>query len=350
LTRSQMAFIRGVFGKVVMIRSPSDLNTSPNAVVKTGSRSWMQEPQRAEAVTQVHGKVAGLLRRPRPGRSRGHPGQVQPAGAVLDEHQHVQPLAQHRLHDQEVTGDDGVAWAVRNCRQVGPARRGAGSMPAACSISRTVDAAIACPSRASSPWILRWPPGRVLPRHPDDLRLDRGSGGGSSRPTVAGVVPLTGDEVTMPAQDGGRGDREDLAAAHQPGQSRKPQPVGMIPAQPPCQLTAQHLVLVTQHEQLGLLRQVRAGQHRQQAEQAPHQAVDERQQHPEMVPATLLNPQRNPSSRHETEFPSGTPPRSSACRPSPPADQPEAIPATREGHQTGPVEPRPPGATAGPQR
>ena len=29
LTRSQMAFIRGVFGKVVMIRSPSDLNTSP---------------------------------------------------------------------------------------------------------------------------------------------------------------------------------------------------------------------------------------------------------------------------------------------------------------------------------
>jgi hypothetical protein len=28
------------------------------------------------------------------------------------------------------------AWAVRNCRHVGPARRGAGSMPAACSISQ----------------------------------------------------------------------------------------------------------------------------------------------------------------------------------------------------------------------
>jgi hypothetical protein len=39
----------------------------------------------------------------------------------------------------------------------GPARRGAGSMPAACRISHTVDAAIACPSRASSPWVLRWP-------------------------------------------------------------------------------------------------------------------------------------------------------------------------------------------------
>ena len=39
MTRSQMAFIRGVLGKVAIIRSPSDLNTSANAVVKTGSRS-----------------------------------------------------------------------------------------------------------------------------------------------------------------------------------------------------------------------------------------------------------------------------------------------------------------------
>src|SRR5205823_14628670 len=53
------------------------------------------------------------------------------------------------------------------------------------------------------------------------------------------------------------------------------------------------------------LGQVRADQHRQQAEQAPHQAVDERQ-HPEMVPATLQIPQQNRSSLHETEFPSGT--------------------------------------------
>jgi hypothetical protein len=44
-----------------------------------------------------------------------------------------------------------------NCRQAGPDRRGAGSMPAACRISHTVDAAIACPSRATSPWIRRWP-------------------------------------------------------------------------------------------------------------------------------------------------------------------------------------------------
>src|SRR6266545_2830664 len=49
------------------------------------------------------------------------------------------------------------AWAARNCRQVGPDRRGAGSMPAACKISHTVDAAIEYPRRANSPWILLCP-------------------------------------------------------------------------------------------------------------------------------------------------------------------------------------------------
>lgn len=41
-------------------------------------------------------------------RSCGHPGQVQPPGAVLDEHQHVQPLEQHLSCHQEVARDDRV--------------------------------------------------------------------------------------------------------------------------------------------------------------------------------------------------------------------------------------------------
>ena len=84
----------------------------------------------------------------------------------------------------------------------------------------------------------------------------------------AGVIPLAGDEVAVPAQDRGRGDREDLrpvAAAHQPRQRRKPEPVGMIPPQAAAELAAQHLVLVAQHEQLGVLGPIRPGQHRQQA-------------------------------------------------------------------------------------
>ena len=47
------------------------------------------------------------------------------------------------------------AWACRNCRQAGPERCGAGSRPAACRISQTVDGATAMPSFTSSPWIRR---------------------------------------------------------------------------------------------------------------------------------------------------------------------------------------------------
>ena len=48
-------------------------------------------------------------------------------------------------------------WARRNCRQLGPERRGAGSMPAACRISHTVDGTTVTPSFVSSPWIRRCP-------------------------------------------------------------------------------------------------------------------------------------------------------------------------------------------------
>jgi len=47
------------------------------------------------------------------------------------------------------------AWERRNYRQVGPVRRGAGSIPAFFRISHTVDAATFTPRPASSPWILR---------------------------------------------------------------------------------------------------------------------------------------------------------------------------------------------------
>jgi hypothetical protein len=52
-----------------------------------------QEPQRAEAVTYVHGEAAGLLDRPCPGGVGGHLGRVGPPGAVLDEHQTYKRLS-----------------------------------------------------------------------------------------------------------------------------------------------------------------------------------------------------------------------------------------------------------------
>ena len=50
-----------------------------------------------------------------------------------------------------------AARAARNCRHLGPDRRGAGSMPAARRISHTVDGATVTPSFVSSPRIRRCP-------------------------------------------------------------------------------------------------------------------------------------------------------------------------------------------------
>ena len=46
------------------------------------------------------------------------------------------------------------AWERRNCAQVGPVRRAAGSMPLVLRISHTVDAATLTPRPDSSPWML----------------------------------------------------------------------------------------------------------------------------------------------------------------------------------------------------
>jgi hypothetical protein len=91
------------------------------------------------------------------------------------------------------------------------------------------------------------PPRRVLPRHPADERLDRRPGGGSSWPAPVGVGPLTGNQVTVPAQNRRRSNRKHLrpaAPVDQPRQRRQPKPVGLVPPRPATKLAAQHLVLM----------------------------------------------------------------------------------------------------------
>jgi hypothetical protein len=168
LTRWQMAFIRGIFGMVATILSPSDLNTLAGRGGDDRIAVVHQEPRHAEAVCQVHREVAGLPHRPRPGRARGHPGQVQPAGAVLDEHQHVQPLGQHRLDGQEVTGDDGARLGGEELPpgRPGPARRGIDAgrghdLPRRGRGDRM-------PEPGQLPLDPPVPPSRVRSRHPDD--------------------------------------------------------------------------------------------------------------------------------------------------------------------------------------
>ena len=85
-----------------------------------------EEPQRSKAAAQVYSEVAGPLQRPCPGWPRGHRGDVQPAGVMLDEHQHMQPLQQHCFHHQEVTSDDRVCLGGKElppCRPCPAGRR-----------------------------------------------------------------------------------------------------------------------------------------------------------------------------------------------------------------------------------
>jgi hypothetical protein len=69
----------------------------------------------------------------------GYSGQVQASGAVLDEDQHIQSFEHYRFDYEEVARDDRVGLSGQ---ELPPARRGAGSIPAACRISHTVEAAI----------------------------------------------------------------------------------------------------------------------------------------------------------------------------------------------------------------
>ena len=58
------------------------------------------------------------------------------------EHWIVDPFEQDGVDGEEVAGQNRVPCVTRNCFQVRPALRGAGSMPAWCRIFQTVLAAI----------------------------------------------------------------------------------------------------------------------------------------------------------------------------------------------------------------
>ena len=67
----------------------------------TGATRHVLEP-----LAEAEGQVAGLLHRPLAGGIRGDAAQMHPAGAVLDEHQHVDALQQHGVHVQEINRED----------------------------------------------------------------------------------------------------------------------------------------------------------------------------------------------------------------------------------------------------
>jgi hypothetical protein len=101
-----------------------------------------QELESCHALAEVHQQIPRLLSHPGSARVRGDSKKMHAAGSVLHEEQDIQPLAQQCVDAEEVGGENPCAWAARNCLQVGPSRRGAGSMPARLRIDQTVLGAI----------------------------------------------------------------------------------------------------------------------------------------------------------------------------------------------------------------
>src|SRR5690348_12950044 len=130
-------------------------------------------------------------------------------------------------------------------------------------------------------------PGRILRRHAEHERADRGCGGRPSRTPPAGVVPFTCDEPPVPGEQRRRGHREHLTPAvpgDQPGQRGKPQPVAWLVADL-ADLAAHHCVLMPEDQELGVRGYLTPGPDHQAAEHTAHEEVDDREEHSAMFPA-----------------------------------------------------------------
>src|SRR5256885_1210056 len=119
---SQIAFALGACGGLTRILMPSAVNTASKAPANWPARSLIRNLTEA-ARPGVHQDVAGCLGCPRAVMVRGEAGQVNAAGAVLDDDQRVDAPQEHGVHVDKVDRE----------KAAGPARPGLlpGPAPAA---------------------------------------------------------------------------------------------------------------------------------------------------------------------------------------------------------------------------
>jgi hypothetical protein len=85
---------------------PAAGKTASKERVKFDPRSRIRNRKFPESLIEGEGEVAGLLHGLLPGGVRGDTAEVPAAGAVLDEHQDVQPLQEHGINVQKVGRED----------------------------------------------------------------------------------------------------------------------------------------------------------------------------------------------------------------------------------------------------
>jgi hypothetical protein len=171
-----------------------------------------QEPELAPGVVEAHDQVAGLLGQPGAGGVGGDAEDVHAAGGVLDDEERVQPPQGDGLNMEQVAGQDRVRLRAEEltprrsgparcgidpgCMEDRPDRRGADLVAEAGELA--VDAVV--------------PPCRILGSQAEDQGAQASGDGRSTGPDgLSG--PAAGDELAVPAQDGGRRDHQPEVSA-----------------------------------------------------------------------------------------------------------------------------------------
>ena len=105
----QIAFALGACGGLARILMPSAVNTASKELVNWPARSLIRNLTGGRALSEVHQEVAGCLRCPGAVRVGGDAGQVDAAGAVLDDDQGVEAPQEHGVHVDEAGREDAAS-------------------------------------------------------------------------------------------------------------------------------------------------------------------------------------------------------------------------------------------------
>jgi hypothetical protein len=266
---------------VSTILVPAAWKTASNEAVKFDPRSRMRDLM-SSTRSAGQSEVAGLLDGPVPGRVRGDAAQVHPAGTVLDEYQDVQALEQHGARVQEIDREDpgGLGCQELPPRRPGPARRRidarstqdlphGGRRNCHAELDElAMDAAV--------------PPQRILLRQADDKAGDARTCRRPSWLAPLARVVLPRHQLAVPGQQRRGCHGEDFGPApsrYQPCQRGEPEPVSRL-VPDPAGVPPQYRVLMPQHQQLSILRQVTAEHQDGQAEHTAREQVGDLEQHP----------------------------------------------------------------------
>ena len=210
--RSAIALARGARTGVLMMRTSIGGEDGVERGGELGVAVADQEPEAAAGVVEVHEQVAGLLGQPGAGGMRGDAEDVHPAGGVLDDEERVQPVQGDGVEVEQVAGEDRVRLGPQELgpRWSGSPRRGvdAGAVqdrPDGGGADLVAEAGEFAVDASVSP-------GGVLGGQAEDQGAQAGGDGGSTGSGRLGG-PAAGDQLAVPAQDGGRGDEQPEASA-----------------------------------------------------------------------------------------------------------------------------------------